>query len=257
MPPNTVTLLQDLVQSWTAPVWFSRGLAEPPANVNDSGSAGFVCAGSHRFIVTAHHVLEGFRISKRLHPETVFAVNIGDSNTVAIDEPQVIAESRPLDFATIAFPHLDHHRGRTNKDYFPLERCPVRRAHVGEPATIVGFPGRGRHAFETFGLFEPHAIGMLVTGVSDRRITLADEHGTLRVERNGRQVEEGIEAGGFSGSPVFGMTLAGELYLMGVVSDGSARLGCVGMPGQLFLGSAEYLLPDGTLDILRMPFDVN
>ncbi len=257
MPPNSVTFLQDLVQSWTAPVWFSRGIAEPPANVNDSGSAGFVCTGSHRFMVTAHHVLEEFRVAKRLHPETVLAVNIGDAYTVAIDEPQVIAESRALDFATIEFPHLDHNRGRTNKDYFQLECGPVRRAQVGEPVTIVGFPGRGRHAFETFGLFEPQAIGMLVTGVSDRQVTLADERGTQRVERNGRQVDEGIEVGGFSGSPAFGMTLAGELYLMGVVSYGSARLGCIGMPGQLFLGSAEYLLSDGTLDVLRMPFGAN
>lgn len=99
-------------------------------------------------------------------------------------------------------------------------------AQVGEPVTIIGFPGQGRHAFETFGLFEPHPIGMLVTSVSDRRVVLADERGTMRFERHGRHVEEGIQLGGFSGSPAFGMTFAGELYLMGIVSDGSERLGC-------------------------------
>jgi hypothetical protein len=256
MPPDNVTILQDLVQSWTATVWFSRGITEPPANVNDSGSVGFVRAGDQRFLVTARHVLEKFRATKLRHPETVLAVNIGDGNTVALDEPRVIAESAALDLATVAFPQLDHYRGRINKDYFPLDRCPARRAQAGEPATIVGFPGQGRHAFETFGLFEPHPIGMLVTTVSDRRIVLADERGTVRFVRNGQYLEEGegVALGGFSGSPAFGMTRGGELYLIGVVSDGTERLGCAGEPGQLFLGSAEYLLLNGGLDFSRMPW---
>jgi len=253
MPSDNATLMQDLAQQWTAPVWFSRGLAEQPADVRDSGSAGFVRAGEHRFMVTAWHVLEGFRLSKRRDPATVFAVNIGEGNTVAMEEPLVIDESTSLDIATIAFPHLDQNRGRTSKGYFPLDRCPPRRTQVGEPATIVGFPGQGRHAFETFGLFEPHGVGMLVTGVSDRRVTLADEDGTVRSERAGRELEAGVALGGFSGSPAFGLSLGGELYLMGVVSDGSDRLGCTGFPGQVFLGTAEYLLPDGRLDRARMP----
>lgn len=131
MPADNVTIIQDLAQRWTAPVWFSRGIAEPPASVNDSGSAGFVSAGEHRFLVTAWHVIDGYRAAKRQHPEVVLAVNIGDGNTVALDEPQVIAESAALDFATIAFPHLDRNREHTNKDYFPLDRCRSRRAQPG------------------------------------------------------------------------------------------------------------------------------
>lgn len=253
MPSDNVTLMQDLAEQWTAPVWFSRGVNEPPADVRDSGSTGFVRAREHRFMVTAWHVLEGFRAAKRRDPATLFAVNIGDGNTVALEQPQVIDESASLDIATIAFPQLDQNQGRTNKAYFPMDQCPPRRAEVGEPATIVGFPGQGRRVFETFGLFEPHGIGMLVTGVSDRRVTLADEDGTVRSERAGREMEDGVALGGFSGSPAFGMSLEGELYLIGVVSDGSERLGCVGFPGQVFLGTAEYLLPDGRLDAARMP----
>lgn len=253
MYSDNATLMQDLAQQWTAPVWFSRSLVEPPADVRNSGSAGFVQSGEHRFMVTAWHVLEEFRASKRRNPQTVFAVNIGDRNTVALSVPQVIDESAALDIATIAFPQLDLNRGCTTKRYFPLDRCPPRRAQAGEPATIVGFPGQGRHAFETFGLFEPHGIGMLVTNVSDRRITLADENGSVRSERDGRPVDDGVAVGGFSGSPAFGLSIDGMLYLMGIVSFGSARLGCVGTPGQLFLGSAEYLLPDGSLDAARMP----
>lgn len=253
MHSDNATLMQDLAEQWAAPVWFSRGIGEPPSGVRDSGTAGFVRSGEHRFMVTAQHVLEGFRAAKKRDPSILFAVNIGNGNTLALPEPQVIDESASLDIATIAFPQLDQNRENTTKTYFPLDRCSPRRAKVGEPVTIVGFPGQGRRAFETFGVFEPYGIGMLVTVVSDRRITLADEEGTVRWERAGRNIEEGVALGGFSGSPAFGLTLDGELYLMGVVSDGSARLGCVGFPGQIFLGTAEYLMPDGMLDATRMP----
>lgn len=70
-------LIQDLVEQWTAPVWFSRGITEPPAGVRDSGSAGFVRSGEHRFMITARHVLEGFRLAKKRDASTLFAVNIG------------------------------------------------------------------------------------------------------------------------------------------------------------------------------------
>lgn len=206
-------------------------------------------------MVTAWHVLEGFREAKRLHPETLLAVNIGDGNTIAIPEPRVLAESRHLDLATIEFPQLEWNAECTTKSYFPLDRCPPIRATEGEPVTIVGFPGQGRHEFETFGLFEPYPITMCVTSVSDRRVTLVDERGDLRIERNGRHLVEGITLGGFSGSPAFALTI-GEprLNLVGVVSTGSVRLGCVDQPGQVVIGSAEYLLPDGRLDQLRMPW---
>lgn len=121
MPSDQETLLQDLVQSWTAPVWFSRGIAESPAEVNDSGSCGFIRSGSHRLLVTAWHVLEEFRAAKRTNPETLFAVNIGNGNTVGLSEPNVIAESSHLDLATIEFPHLDLNAGATTKAYFPLD----------------------------------------------------------------------------------------------------------------------------------------
>ncbi len=41
-PPQTPTELREFLlnfaQACTAPVWFARGVAEPPANVNDNGS---------------------------------------------------------------------------------------------------------------------------------------------------------------------------------------------------------------------------
>ncbi len=255
MPSDRAEFLQDLVQGWTSPVWFSRGLAEAPANVRDSGSCGFVRSGPHRFLVTAWHVVEEFRAARRLHPETLFAVNIGNGNTIALAEPNVIAESSHLDLATIEFPHLDQNVGTTNKSYFPLDRCPPIRASVGEPATIVGFPGQGRQACETFGSFEPYPIGLLVASVSDRRVILADVNGQVRIERNGQHLVDGVGLGGFSGSPVFALTLEStRLNLIGVVSDGSERLGCRGQPAQVNVGSAEYLLPDGRLDHARMPW---
>ncbi len=251
MSREDIETLQNAVQSWTAPVWFNQGLAALPETVTNSGSCGFVRSGASRFLITAWHVLEGFRATKRLHPGAVFAVNIGDGNTIALDKPVVIAEAPDIDVATIDFPHLDREIGRTTKSYFSLDTRPVVRAQVGEPATIVGFPGQGRRAFETFGVFEPFPIGMIVTNVSDRRIRLNDENDAVSFMRQGRVIEEGIALGGFSGSPAFGVT-PDSIHLLGVVSEGSDRLGCRGFPGYVFLGPAEYLLPDGRFDEQRM-----
>lgn len=251
MSRENIEALHNAVQSWTAPVWFNRGIAGLPETVIDSGSCGFVRSGNSRFLITAWHVLEGYRTAKRLHPEAVFAVNIGDGNTVVLDEPVVIAEAPDLDIATVEFPHLDREVGRTTKNYFPLDTWPIVRATVGEPATIVGFPGQGRRAFETFGAFEPVPIGMIVTNVSDRRIGLNDVNASVTFTRQGRVIEEGVALGGFSGSPAFGVT-PDSIHLLGVVSDGSDRLGCRGFPGYVFLGSAEYLLADGSLDERQM-----
>lgn len=255
-PPQTPEELQELLldfaQACTAPVWFARGLAERPANVNDNGSCGFVACGPHRFIITAWHVLEGFRVAKQRDPAAVFAVNVGDGYTIPLDEPQVIAESRYLDLATIAFPQLD--KARTNKQYFPLDVCPLRRTQVGDAVSIVGFPGQGRQGFETFGKFEPFPITLVATSVSDRRVVISEGEKPVRYWRDGREVVEGIDLGGFSGSPAIALNREGKLFLAGVVSDGSTRLGCTGFPGYLSLGSAEYLLRDGTLDDGRMPW---
>jgi hypothetical protein len=199
-------------------------------------------------------VIEGFRASKRQDPATIFAVNIGDGNTVALAEPEIISESRDLDLVTIAFPHLEREGEQTSKRYFPLDCCPVRRAQAGDAITIVGFPGQGRQGFETFGKFEPYPITMTASTVSDRRIILAEGANQTVYERKGQPLPEGIEVGGFSGSPAFGLNPAGQLFLAGVVSDGSARLGCAGFPGYIALGSAEYLLPNGTFDHARMPW---
>ncbi len=257
-PPSTPAELREFLlnfaQTCTSPVWFSRGLAEPPANVNDNGSCGFVAGGPHRFIVTAWHVLEGFRAAKQREPTTVFAVNIGDGNTVTLPEPEVIAESRDLDVATIAFPHLERQGRRTTKQYFPLDVCPILRTQLGDAVSIVGFSGQGRQGFETFGKFEPFPITLIATSVSDRRVVISEGESPVRYGRDGREVEEGIELGGFSGSPAIGFNRDAKVYLVGVVSDGSARLGCAGFPGYVNLGSAEYLLADGTFDRGRMPW---
>ncbi len=114
-------------------------------------------------MITAWHVLEGFRVAKQCDPATVFAVNVGDGNTITLDEPKVIAESRELDLVTIAFPQLESMR--TNKQYFPLDVCPLRRTQVGDAVSIVGFPGQGRQGFETFGKFEPFPITLVATSV--------------------------------------------------------------------------------------------
>lgn len=196
MTPDEIETLHNAVQSWTSPVWFNQGLAALPETVEDNGSCGFVRSGDSRFLVTAHHVLEGFRSAKRLHADAVFAVNIGDGNTVALAEPNVIAEAADLDLATIEFPDLDRDPARTSKNYFPLDRWPPRRARAGEAVTIVGFPGQERRAFETFGAFEPVPIGMVVTTVSDRRIGLVDENNGVRIVREGRHLEEGVALGG-------------------------------------------------------------
>jgi hypothetical protein len=249
---DAVERFHDLVQSWSAPVWFNRDLAAAPETVDDNGSCGFVANGTHRFLVTAWHVLDGFRSYKRSHPSAVFAVNVGDGNTVALHKPTVIAEAADLDFATIAFPDLDFRQPHT-KRYFPLDRWPAIRPCVGEIVTIIGFSGQGRRAFETFGAFEPFVIGMSITGVSDRRIVLADQNGSVPFNRDGHQVEEGMALGGFSGSMAF-VLRPDSVKFVGIVISGSTRLGLKGCPGTILLAPADYLMADGRLDELRMPW---
>jgi len=153
-------------------------------------------------------------------------ISLLQNDVRSLHEREVIAESRDLDLATIAFPHLERQLGRTTKQYFPLDVLPIRRAQVGDAVSIVGFSGQGRQEFETFGKFEPFPITLVATSVSDRRVVISEGESPARCGRHGKDVEDGVELGGFSGSPAIGLNREAQLSLVGVVSEGSARLGC-------------------------------
>lgn len=263
MCPDTWRLanrIMDAAQRCVAPIWTNLSLSAPPTTVRNNGTCGFVNTERQKLLITSQHVLAEFRTQKATAPDAVLAVNLGPGVTVALPEPDVIdEEASNLDLAIIRFPYLDFNGGH-DKTYFPIMSWPICEAVQGEAVTIVGFPGRKRRTFDHVGMFEPAGIGMVVSGVSDRVITLADASGTLRTIRNEIEVEEPFSAGGFSGSPGFG--LRGDVpnptpRLIGFVQEGpdaghnETKTSSLDM---LFLSPAIYLLPNGCLDRTRMPW---
>jgi hypothetical protein len=235
--PNASALMTAL-ETYVAPIWASRSVAESPSEIDHNGTITFVDLGLRKVGVTAHHVIARYRKELALFPAAGLAINLGNGATPFLSHVHVIDEDPSRDIAVISIPEISRWQ-RHHKSYFRY-RYPAVSPQRGDAMTVVGYPGALRRAGDTFGSFTPHGIGMTVSNVPGMNVMLVDTSRTLRttIEQTGEIVPH-INPGGMSGSAGF-FFRDGELRLGGFVYEGS--------PEMLFLVPATLMEPDGRLD---------
>ena len=110
----------------------------------------------------------------------------------------------------LEFRHLDTCGSPCNKQYFPIRSFPPPLAEIGEPLSLVGFPGVLRKTSERSGSFSPVSIAYTISSVSERQIVLADQSGDRKVVGTQFSSTEEVPLGGFSGAE----KLSGPDYLL-------------------------------------------
>ena len=101
-----------------------------------------------------------------------------------------------LDLAVLEFRHLDTCGSPCNKQYFPIRSFPPPLAEIGEPLSLVGFPGVLRKTSERSGSFSPVSIAYTISSVSERQIVLADQSGDRKVVGTQFSSTEEVPLGG-------------------------------------------------------------
>ncbi len=195
-----------------------------------------------RFLLTARHVVEGYR------GKLVAALGAPNGqNPTDITHWRIIDESRALDVATIEVP-----RGFDERSIGKVSlraTIPLARAQQGDSVTFFGFPGLHRR-HET----EPRGVRLALDGFSDFVVSASERGFVIADERGERQVFEYVEGlpplgptGGVSGAGVF-VRRGDALALCGVVYEGSP-----GTDAWFWAAHADFLRADGTLDHTRIP----
>lgn len=253
MIADTFDLVLDAIQRCAAPIWASDSRFAPPTSVTDNGTCGFVDTGERRLLLTAHHVLNSFRLHRAQQRDAVLAINLGAGCTVALKDPEsrIIDEDADLDVAMLTFPEIDEWADQHHKQYFPIRTWPIPSAARGDLIALIGFPGARRVTTEHWGSFEPVGLGLPVTSVSDHSIVLADESGTFRTVNRDRSIGTAIRLGGFSGSPAFLVHPTGP-QILGVFRAGPNDHDGAAHP-IIFLSPTRYLRRDGTIDRAMLP----
>lgn len=212
-----------------------------PACVVDQGSGLLLRTESTRFILTAKHVIDGYR---GRHVGALGATS--GQNPVDITNWRVIDESAYLDLATIEVP-----RGFDERDIGKLSlnvAFPLPRAQEGEACLFFGFPGLHRRV-ESGGL----RVGLspicdFVVSVSERGFVIADELGEREaVDFQGGALPPFGPTGGVSGGAVM-VRRGTALTVCGIVYEGGD-----GVETPFFGAHANALRADGTLDHSMIP----
>ena len=210
------------------------------------GSVLLACSATHRFLVTAEHVI---RKIDALRGKSKIVVLLGGAGAAPINitDWPVIDRSQLVDICTIGIPET-FSPSEINKQFFQVKNWPPRLAEVEDRVIIVGYPAahRASHGKTLNTRYLP--IQDFVTDVGPRRFTVADEFGTREIAINPEKLEFPDHVGGMSGSPAFRVNEIDAPEMLGVFSEGSD-----GLRGTYFCAHANFLNADGKLAQSRLP----
>lgn len=147
-------------------------------------------------------------------------------------------EARSLDVAVF--------RGREDEVHLPgMHFIDYNTSYLADPRVdetvfIVGYPGSNVQVEREYADFGYMFLGLRVSSVSDRQITLANEFGAWCFEDFADVPRDRVDLGGLSGSPAF-VIREGRHRFVGIVTECSeehhtifiSRLGCLNSDGSL------------------------
>jgi len=238
--PGHAAFVRHLGQ-FCAPISWAPSRSSPASSLETNGTCALVDTGITNVLITCHHVWKGFWEGyRKKHHTAELLLGLGPGVPLILTGAQMLDCDKDLDLAVIKADFAQ--RQLRTKAFYPIQEWPIPRPTVGDAVAIVGFPGSGRHACGGTAMsWSLKFLGLTVSGVSERNITLAPERNDRRnYDENGTEIPHD-DLGGMSGSPAFLLREVGPPSLVGFLYEGhnSDRF--------IFLTPASYLQRDGTL----------
>lgn len=200
----------------------------------------------NRFLVTADHVMQEVEELKKRMDVVLLLCGNGCEPVDITDWPRLDHDDF-VDICTLQVPKA-FEGDAIGKSFFPLDHWPLERAHVGDSSFVIGYPAAHRRGTSASVRLRITPISDFVTHVGPRKFTMADENAEREVLMNPEGLLVPEHFGGMSGSPAFRMREGERPEFMGIYSTGSD-----GLQGTFFLSHADFLLPTGKLDHLKIP----
>jgi len=196
--------------------------------------------------VTCHHVLSEFWNLQKVDSSAEMVAYLTSGSTFCeLNGFRIIADDDRVDVAI--FGGLEDIVEILGHDFIDYESCYLHDPAPGEPVSIVGYPSGNVTVTQKLADFGYMHLGLRASSVSDRQITLANEHGDrhfidFAIHRRGK-----IDLGGLSGSPAF-VIRNHEYRFVGIVSE------CHERDRTIIISRLGCINPDGTLDYTRIPW---
>ncbi len=210
------------------------------------GTALLTRTSANRFLVTADHLIAEVD-QLRQRSDIVVLLGVPGVSLIDITLWPTIARDDYVDLCTIQIP-LEIEFGVLDNYCFDLDLAQSTRASIGDNALILGFPKLHRQVCGN--RINTRALPMMdyVTHVADRRFTIADETNRREILINPDNLSFPEHVGGMSGAPVFRISKLASPSFIGILSESGD-----GLRGAHFCSHADFLLPDGRLDLSALP----
>lgn len=144
-------------------------LPEPatPRDVINNGTISLLEFPSGKYLVTNHHVWDGY-IAKKLEVPGLRLALMGEGygRPVDISTAELVDGDAGVDLAVLRFEANDVIES-VGKSFYVPKRWPMDTPEEGDDVAFVGFPGNRRFPNDGYLSFESVLIAMKVTSVSD------------------------------------------------------------------------------------------
>jgi hypothetical protein len=223
-----------------APILLISSAVASPFTIYGNATVALVDTGSRKLLVTSQHVWGEFLRLRMENSEArlVTLLEYKRGRPCWIDDDVLIDSDEQLDLAVFDARFPTESMGA--KEFFCIERLPIKDPRAGQPVFCVGFPGEARRIESTDLHLDYSSFGVTVSAISDSMILLANTDPRLLRNNDGVMVPP-IDMGGMSGAPAYSPDRFGTFSLAGFVRAGYDS------SSDIRLSKASFLQADGKL----------
>jgi hypothetical protein len=242
--PATLEIVATLLSKHTLPLGLKASSSNQPWAKTDRATFTLLWTGQRHVFATCFHVLKRLQEMQKMNPLAEIVAYMGIPSDLTktkfaeLNGFTLLDYSKRLDVAV--FRGLEDTVELPGFHFIDYESSYLADPVVGEPVSIVGYPGVNVTVTQKNAGFGFMHIGLMASCVSEQRIILANEHGGRRFTHYDDPTCSKITLGGLSGSPAF--VYRDQIpRFVGVVTDSSdkdqtiiiSRLGCIKRDGTL------------------------
>jgi hypothetical protein len=237
--PATSATAAALLSKHTLPLGLKANSNDLPWDKTPRATFSLLWPGQRHVFATCFHVLKELQDMQKTDPSAeVVAYMAGSPGLAELNGFALLDYSKRLDVAV--FRGLEDMVELPGLHFIDYKSSYLADPAVGEPVSIVGYPGENVAVTDKKADFGFMHIGLMASCVSEQRIILANEHGGRRFTHNDDPTCSKISLGGLSGSPAF--VVRNQIpRFVGIVTDSSgkdqtiiiSRLGCIKRDGTL------------------------
>lgn len=237
--PATSAAAASLLSKHTLPLGLKATSDNLPWAKTERATFTLLWTGQRDVFATCFHVLKKLREMQKTNPSAeIVAYMAGSPGLAELNGFVLLDYSERLDVAV--FRGSEDVVELPGLNFIDYELSYLADPAVGEPVSIVGYPGATVAVTRQKAKFNFMHIGLMASCVSEHRITLANETGGRQFTHYEDPTCSKISLGGLSGCPAF-MHRDQTPRFVGIVTDSSdkdqtimiSRLGCIKRDGTL------------------------